>query len=108
MRLSTISENAECWKKGAGEPEAFSHTLKVEGIVEEVVVEDWLLPGVGGLEPELALADGQVKGGANSNTDRVLVIEAPGRPPGGVVPHVNDHVIDERRAGGGVAEGDRA
>ena len=50
----------------------------------------------------------KVKGGANSNTDRVLVIEAPGRPPGGVVPHVNDHVIDERRAGCGVAEGDGA
>ena len=68
------------------------------------------MAAVGGrwTESELALADGQVKGGANSNTDRVLVIETPGRPPGGVVTHVNDHVIDEWRPGGRVAEGDRA
>ena len=81
--------------EGIAEPDAITHAPAVEGIVEEVVVEDWLLEWVGGLESEFTLAHGEVKARSDSDADRVLVIETPAGALGGIVAHVNYHVVCE-------------
>ena len=84
--------------------DGFPHALAVEFLREVVVVENRLGVRVGGLQLQLARAHFEVERDYHAYACRLHAAAAPIDALGGKAVHVNDHVVSQVGAGGGVSQ----
>ena len=81
-----------------------AHALKVERLLEVVVVQQRLRVGIRGLELELAGAKREVEPDYHTHADGRHSVAAAVNAIRGVDVHIDDHIVFHIRAGGGVAQ----